>query len=130
MNVVTKSGSNQFSGAVFGYFRPDALEGDWDQPDHAQGTVNTTARNEYDFGVSLGGPLVKDKAFFFATFNPQFQRRTFVAPPEGTSVTGARVVFPYAAAGEVDRKRRSMAYAGKLTWQANSQPPVRHLGLR
>jgi hypothetical protein len=120
VNVVTKSGSNQFNGAVFGYFRPEAMEGDWERLTTPQGTVNTTARNEYDFGISIGGPLVKDKAFFFATLNPQFQRRTFVAPPEGTSVTGARVVFPFAAAGEVDRERRSFAYAGKLTWQANS----------
>ena len=120
VNVVTKSGSNDFNGAVFGYFRPEALEGDWDRLSTPQGTVNTTARNEYDFGISVGGPLVKDKAFFFATLNPQYQRRTFVAPAEGTSVTGARVVFPFASAGEVDRKRKSFAYAGKLTWQANS----------
>ncbi len=115
VNVVTKSGSNEFNGAVFGYFRPGALEGEWDQLQTPQGTVNTTERNEYDFGVSLGGPIMKDKLFFFGTFNPQFNNRTFIAPePSGG------VVFPFRALGEVERKRRSISYAGKLTWQAAS----------
>jgi hypothetical protein len=115
VNVVTKSGSNEFNGAVFGYFRPGALEGEWNQLQTPQGTVNTTERNEYDFGVSLGGPVVKDKLFFFGTFNPQFQRRTFIAPEPSNGV-----VFPFRSLGEVERKRRSMSYAGKLTWQAAS----------
>jgi hypothetical protein len=115
VNVVTKSGTNEFHGAAFGYFRPDQLEGEWNQLQTRQGTVNTTARNEYDFGVSLGGPLAKDKLFFFATFNPQFQRRAFIAPePSGG------VVFPFRALGDVERKRRSLSYAGKLTWQASA----------
>jgi hypothetical protein len=110
VNVVTRSGGNNFSGAVYGYFRPSGLEAEWKQATSPNGTVNTSSRNEYDFGVSLGGPLVKDKVFFFGTFNPQFQNRGFTAP-EG---------FPYASLGEVERKRKIYSYAGKLTWQANS----------
>src|SRR5262245_60513459 len=115
VNVVTKSGSNDFNGAVFGYFRPGALEGEWNQLQTPQGTVNTTERNEYDFGVSLGGPVVKDKLFFFGTFNPQFNRRSFIAPQPSNGV-----VFPFRALGEQERKRQSMSYAGKVTWQAAS----------
>src|SRR6185503_19733559 len=115
VNVVTKSGSNDFHGSVFGYFRPEQLEGAWDQLQTRQGTVNTLGRNEYDFGVSLGGPVVKDKAFFFATFNPQFLKRTFIAP-----VPSGGVVFPYRGQfpDGVERSRKSLSYAGKLTWQA------------
>src|SRR5206468_12500587 len=72
------------------------------------GTMNTTGSNVGDFGAPLGGPLVTDRLFFFGAFNPQYQRRTFIAP------TG----FPLASLGDVDRKRRIYSYAGKVTWQA------------
>jgi Carboxypeptidase regulatory-like domain/TonB-dependent Receptor Plug Domain len=110
VNVVTRSGGNRFAGSVFGYFRPGALESSWEQGVAPNGLVNTTEREEYDFGVSLGGPLVKDKVFFYATFNPQFQNRSFIAP-EG---------FPYRSLGDVQRKRKIYSYAGKLTFQATS----------
>lgn len=110
VNVVTKSGGNQFNGSVFGYMRPDALESSYNKGVSPNGTVNTTGRQEYDFGVSLGGPLVKDKLFFFGTFNPQFQTRSFEAPAG----------FPYASLGSVDRKRKIYSYAGKLSLRASS----------
>lgn len=110
VNVVTKSGGNTFSGGTFGYFRPDALEGSWDEYYAPNGTVNTTGRTEMDFGLSLGGPIVADRWFYYGTFNPQIQKRSFIAP-EG---------FPYRALGSVERERRIYSYAGKLTGQLNS----------
>jgi len=110
VNVVTRSGSNNFHGAVFGYFRPAALESSWTELSAPNGIVNTTEREDYDFGLSVGGPLMKDKLFFYGTFNPQYQNRSFIAP-EG---------FPYRALGPVERKRKLYSYAGKLTYQAGS----------
>lgn len=108
VNVVTKSGGNELTGSVFGYFRPAALESSWKAGTAPNGAVNTTGREDYDFGLSLGGPLVRDRVFFFGTFNPQFQDRSFEAPAG----------FPCAALGPVDRKRRIYSYAGKLSFQA------------
>ncbi|MBI3932937.1 MAG: TonB-dependent receptor [Acidobacteria bacterium] len=110
VNVVTQSGGNDFHGSVFGYFRPEALEGDWEQLQTENGSVNTTATETSDFGITLSGPIMKNKLFFFGAFNPQFQRRTRIAP-EG---------FPLESLGEVDRKRKIFAYAAKLTWQAGT----------
>jgi hypothetical protein len=110
VNVVTQSGTNSFHGSVFGYLRPDQLENDWKQLNTVNGTVNVKGTQNADVGATLGGPLVKDRLFFFGAFNPQFQRRTFVAP-QG---------FPLASLGAVDRKRRILSYAGKLTLQASS----------
>jgi hypothetical protein len=110
INIVTQSGTNSFHGSLFGYGRPGALDATWKQLTTPNGTVNTTERNEYDFGITLGGPVMKDKLFFFGAFNPQYQNRTFVAPAG----------FPLVSLGEVERKRRILAYAGKLTWQATS----------
>jgi len=68
VNIVTKSGTNQFHGSAFEYFRNDALD----------------ARNYFDvtpapkapfhnnqFGGSLGGPIIKDKTFFFLDYEGQ-----------------------------------------------------------
>ena len=110
VNVVTKSGANQFSGGVFGYVRPSATEASWDTLTTPNGTVNTTARDEYDFGISIGGRIIPDRLFFYGTYNPQFQNRSFIAP-EG---------FPYRGLGDVKRERVLQSYAGKLTAQLNT----------
>jgi outer membrane receptor for ferrienterochelin and colicin len=116
VNVVTQSGTNEFHGSVFGYFRPDSLEDDFGQilnlhdPTANVESVNTRGTETIDFGATLGGPIMKDKLFFFGAFNPQFQTRTFIAPAG----------FPLESLGEIDRKREIYSYAGKLTWQASS----------
>ena len=107
VNVITKSGTNAFHGSLFGYWRPPGLESDWRQQQTELGQVNTTEMGTLDFGVSVGGPLLQDRLFYFAAFNPQYETRTLIAP-EG---------FPLEELGEVNRKRRSLSYAGKLTWQ-------------
>ena len=110
VNVVTKSGTNAFHGSLFGYFRPDALEAERDVIQTPNGTVNTVSNQNIDFGVSLAGPIVKDSLFFFGAFNPQYDTLTRTAP----------VGFPLEPLGEVDRKRQTYSYAGKLTWQASA----------
>ena len=80
VNVVTKSGTNVFHGSAFGYFTPDALMSNWKQLDSPNGTVNTAGADRKDFGLTAGGPLVRDKLFVFGAFNPQYNTRTFTAP--------------------------------------------------
>ncbi len=66
VNVVTKSGSNRAHGSIFEYYRNDAL----DAPnyfDTAAGLPKSKL-NQHQFGGSFGGPLLKDKAFFFGSF--------------------------------------------------------------
>ncbi|HKE84001.1 MAG TPA: carboxypeptidase regulatory-like domain-containing protein [Vicinamibacterales bacterium] len=110
VNVVTKSGSNTFSGSVFGYARPSSLEAQYKVLTTPNGSVNTTGRDDYDSGISLGGRIIPNKLFFFGTYNPQWQNRSFAAPAG----------FPYASLGDVERKRTIQAYAGKITGQAGS----------
>jgi hypothetical protein len=60
VNVVTKSGTNSTRGDVYGYFRDDAFN----KPNALTGTTLPMHQNQY--GASLGGPIVKDRSFFFA----------------------------------------------------------------
>ena len=71
VNIVTKSGTNAFHGDVFEYFRNDAL----DARNYFDfvGTPKAVFQNN-QFGGSIGGPIIKDKAFFFADYEGQRER--------------------------------------------------------
>ncbi len=66
VNLVTKTGSNSIHGAAFGFYRGTPFEAnDWFS--NASGVPRTPlVRNT--FGGALGGPIVKDKLFFFYSF--------------------------------------------------------------
>ena len=60
-NVITKSGGNQFSGSVNYYFQNDSLVADNDH--EADASFST-----FDAALTFGGPIVQDKAWFFASY--------------------------------------------------------------
>lgn len=66
VNIVTKSGSNQFRGAAFEYFRNTHLDAADFFTNKLGGRKSPLNRNQ--FGGSLGGPLVKDHAFFLLSY--------------------------------------------------------------
>jgi hypothetical protein len=74
VNIVTKSGTNAFHGTAAEYFRNDALDARnyFNPVKNANGTTNPKApfhNNQY--GGSVGGPIVKDKTFFYADYEGQ-----------------------------------------------------------
>src|SRR4051812_6200038 len=71
LNVVTKSGSNDFHGSVFSYFSPGAFEGGRKVPLQAATPVAYAPSLSYigDVGLDLGGPIVKDKVWFYTGFD-------------------------------------------------------------
>ncbi|OOW70636.1 Oar protein [Xanthomonas axonopodis pv. martyniicola] len=63
INAVTKSGTNEFHGSVYGTYR----ENDWSGKN--QNNIRPQLfDNEATYGLTLGGPIVKDKLFFFANY--------------------------------------------------------------
>lgn len=61
-NIVTRSGTNSFHGAAWEFLRNDAM----DSSDHFTQTVQSLKQNQ--FGATFGGPIVKDKTFFFGYY--------------------------------------------------------------
>ncbi len=63
VNLITRSGTNQFHGTVFGYYSNDSMVGGG--PDYFPefGTYK-----DQEYGASIGGPISKDKSFFFVNF--------------------------------------------------------------
>ena len=69
INVLTKSGSNRFSGSAYEYHRNDALD--------AANYFDTLGKPDFtrnQFGGTLGGPLVQNRLFFFAGYEALIER--------------------------------------------------------
>ena len=64
VNVVTKSGTNQFHGSAYEFNRVSALSSNTYQNDATDTTKGVFTRNQ--FGFSIGGPIIKNKLFFFS----------------------------------------------------------------
>src|SRR6266851_5065978 len=89
VNIVTKSGTNALHGTAGEYFRNDALD--------ARNFFNLSSQPKAPFhnnqyGASLGGPIVKDKTFFYADYEGQQETVgvvTLGCVPEGTGPGGS-----------------------------------------
>lgn len=73
VSAVTKSGTNTFTGSVFDYYRSDELASPYDIRGNKR--VQDFSTNQY--GFSLGGPIIKDKLFFFTALDRQEQSTPF-----------------------------------------------------
>ena len=98
VDVVTKSGTNQFHGAVWEFFRNTALNANdyfLKQQDQPRGVLN-----QNQFGFTLGGPVMKNKVMFFVSYQGTRERdgldntggclTTGNLPPELTNNPGSR----------------------------------------
>ncbi len=91
INVVTKSGTNQFHGGGFEYFRDESLNANAPNLKGLQGAdfdagrrLNNNRRPPQQinqFGFRFGGPIVKNRAFFFGTYDGQRQDLPNVVEP-------------------------------------------------
>jgi len=109
INVITKRGTNEFHGTVFANSEPQELQSSRRRlflRDSEYATADIVGEASSDVGATIGGPLVKDKAFFFLAVNPQ-QTSVIRQAPAG---------FPLAALGKETTKRVRNAYAASLSW--------------
>lgn len=95
VSLVTKSGSNQFHGAVFEYLRNDALDAA-NFFDNIIGQKSPLRLNQ--FGASIGGPIIKNRTFFFFSYEG-YRLRAGVNSIEAVPGAQSRICLP--AAGGV-----------------------------
>jgi outer membrane receptor protein involved in Fe transport len=101
-NVITKSGSNEFHGDIYGYFSTQGLVREVKNLPFTGSAAN--GYSEQDIGGDIGGPIIKDKLWFFGAFNPQNRKNFYLTQTFHTPVEN-KVTTPF--------------YAGKLTWSVN-----------
>ncbi len=123
VNVVTKSGTNEMHG-TFHYFGKDgAISSD---ATHAGLTLNPDFR-QHQFGATLGGPIVKDKFFYFAAYDQQVytevkQKNRPSNPAFDSLKTYLATAFTGVLAddfGPITRTNDAQVAMVKLDWRVN-----------
>jgi outer membrane receptor protein involved in Fe transport len=121
INVVTKSGTNEFHGTAFEFYRDRSLNAN--DPINKIGRRAKSPYHFNQFGGDLGGPIVREKLFFF--FDYDGQRNTLpnvaslgVAPP-ATPTANEQVALAYlqARASSWIRTQNQDVYLGKADWR-------------
>jgi len=133
VNVVTKSGGNEFHGSVFVNWSP------FEAPRKQIGALGqelssqVSQRYNLDFGAELGGPILKDKLWFFAGVAPQFISRNVdrVISAQQSNAAGQAVLDSNGnpVATEVGRQTYSSTQttynlSGKLTYLINENHSI------
>jgi hypothetical protein len=116
-NMLTKSGSNEFHGEVFFYYTDDSFSA---RPHSTDFTVyHSQPFKDYDYGFDLGGPILKDKLWFFAGYNPQFSSSHY-----SQDVSSAWGPQEYSKHIEFDDVWRSWMWSTKLTYRISDKHNV------
>ena len=106
VSVVTKSGTNQLSGRAYEFFRDDAFDARNPLSTRRDGSTNAPLKDplrQNQYGLSMGGPIAKDRTFWFGSFERTQLDRTGIV----TIAPGAVVVDqPRARRGRLSADRR------------------------
>jgi hypothetical protein len=105
LNMITKSGGNSFSGGISVYGQIDSFQANNipDTPEYEGVGSGNPLDYLYDYGADFGGPLLKDKLWFYTAF-----RRTEIN----------RFLIGYEVNGEPGTEYSDLKHwTGKLTWQ-------------
>jgi len=124
ITAVTKSGTNEFHGEAFGQYTDRSLT----ERSYLD-EVNNRAKPEFrrkQYGVALGGPIIKDKLFFFATYEGNDQDRALIVDSSGSA---ANIAAFEAASGKriADYEGNFVSpfrgdfYFGKLTFTPDAR---------
>ena len=111
VQAISRSGTNNYDGSVYGYFRDDK----WNAKDFIANRVLPYANQQ--LGGAIGGPIVKDKAHFFASFERENEPNTILSSP--AALPGQSFSF--------DTKLVQNSFLGRADWQLR---PTDHLTAR
>ena len=136
VSAVTKSGTNTLSGSVFGFGRANWLSSKYD----IRGNIRNNDYATYQYGFSLGGPIIKDKLHFFIAWDHQQDLRSLVIADVQSAADESRLgitkttldnfvniarskygVSSKPQYGSFDKNRGSDAAFARIDWQINSK---------
>lgn len=124
INVVTKSGTNDFHGSLFDFYRDDSLNAN-----SYLNKINNRDKLPFhvdQYGGSLGGPVVQDKIFFFLSYDAQRQEipnpvvLNLPSNLPNDAATQAGVAILRSKAGSYSLTRDQDVYLAKIDAQLNS----------
>ncbi len=112
INAVTRSGGNDFHGDVFGYYNSRGMRADVKVTDQDILAAEQTSIDRWDAGLALGGYILKDRLWFFGSYD-RIGQTTDRIPQQGPAQGGT---YPFDS--------QSNVYTGKLTWNAGLSTSV------
>ena len=125
VNVITKSGTNQLRGTAHYFGKSDAVSG---RPEHA-GLTFEPDFSQHQFGFTLGGPIRRDRAFFFVAYDQQvYDEVKQRSRPQSAALDSLRTFltsrYPVLANefGPISRTNDGRVALAKLDWR----PSERH----
>jgi len=105
VNAVTYSGGNEFAGHVIGFFTGNGLSA---TPRSIPGESGNQDYLLSDVGFGLGGPIRKDRLWYYVAYNPSLSSEDVLIPGFGT----------------YEDRNTTHSFAGKLTWRADERNTI------
>jgi len=123
INVITRSGGNEYHGDVFGYWHDDSLQSDLNDDagfGERPSTFRTTGHKRSDVGFDLGGSILRDRLWFFAAYDSARGEVTRASTQDFSSV------LPGAPADgqEFTDKTDRTLWTAKVNWRITSDHSV------
>ncbi|MBV9504313.1 MAG: TonB-dependent receptor [Acidobacteriia bacterium] len=118
--IIPKEGGNQFHGALFATYTRDSFSGNNVPASLAGPPANLLASvplKLWDFNPTVGGPIIKNKLWFQATF--QVDSNNYAVPRSPANALSPGLAF--APGGQVNNPTKSYDGTGNLTWQADTK---------
>jgi hypothetical protein len=107
INVITKSGTNQFHGSAYDVINTSALSALSSGQKSNEGLTDVPVYIDNTFGFSIGGPVLKDKLFFFGTLQGDRIRSSAVTATGVVPTTAGfnllRSLFPQGSSANLDQ---------------------------
>jgi len=124
ITAITRSGTNEFHGEIFGTYQDESLIATdalvlQNRRNNPAGDFPEPELTRYQYGAALGGPIIRDNLFFFASYEANIQDRSSTVVPGGSPALQAQIPFDVNqfAGSFVSPFREHLGFA-KLTWQA------------
>jgi hypothetical protein len=129
LNIITKSGTNEFHGSAHYFGKYDALSADFSHTFPGGGTSGFTPDfTQHQFGATFGGPIIRDRAFFFLAYDQQEYNETKqtdrLALIDPTLVAFTDTAFGGALRGDfgpISRTNDGNALLGKLDFKLSQK---------
>ena len=122
VNAVTKSGANDFHGDLFYYLRYPT----WNALDSfpkSQGIYSQPIHQWQQFGGSVGGPIIKDKLFYFGTYDGSRKVNPIAYTSSSYNSTTRALALP--GAGDAPRSAPAPMRSCSACWAHSRAPPIR-----
>ena len=131
INAITKSGTNKFTGTAFGYYTNEDMYSRWNQMTGKEDKLTDQAVKTY--GFTIGGPIIKDKLFFFGSVERKEQSYpdSYYAGMDGyfmTNELATAIADRYYTMtgiqeswGRPDTEKKSTSIMARLDWNISSK---------